>query len=380
LDRIVLTAMEKERATRYQSAAEMKADLLRFERGRPLVGGPVPASAVAAATMAEAPTTAMRTVATATRPAKPVKGRRGWPAVMTVGLAFALLLVLITVLIVQSNFGEGGTDTPKVDVPQVVGQQFSQAQATLTGQGFTVQRVDDEGSSQPPDQVLTQVPEGDSRANKGSTVTLTVSSTTIVVPNIVGKTQPEATTILAAKRLKPNFVEQDAAGTTPGTVIGTQPDAGNTVPKSAGQDFTVITVLIAREPPVPVPDVKGQDPTAATSALNQAGFATVVRTDVPNDTVPAGQVIGTDPPAGTPTTKVTTIKLLVSTGPDLIEVPNVVGQTQDAAAQQLTGLGFNVVVQQQASTPANKGKVFAQNPAAGTKLHKLDGVTIMVGV
>ena len=76
--------------------------------------------------------------------------------------------------------------------------------------------------------------------------------------------------------------------------------------------------------------------------LNQAGFLTVTRTDAPSDTVPVGMVIGTDPPRARPRQKTAPIKLLVSTGPDQIEVPNVVGQTQDAAASQLTGLGFNV--------------------------------------
>jgi eukaryotic-like serine/threonine-protein kinase len=91
-------------------------------------------------------------------------------------------------------------------------------------------------------------------------------------------------------------------------------------------------------------------------------------------------VIGTDPPAGTPTPKTAPIKLLVSTGPSLIEVPNVVGQAQDAAASLLTGLGFNVTIAQTPSTPANKGKVISQSPPAGTMLKKLDNVTITVGL
>ena len=91
-------------------------------------------------------------------------------------------------------------------------------------------------------------------------------------------------------------------------------------------------------------------------------------------------MIGTDPPAGTPTPKTAPIKLLVSTGPSEIEVPNVVGQAQDAAASQLQGLGFNVTIQQVTSTPANKGKVISQSPPAGTKLKKLDNVTISVGL
>jgi serine/threonine-protein kinase len=378
LDRVVLTAMEKNPDARYQSAADLRADLMRFERGRPLVGGPL--LPVAAAAGAGARTVAMPVAAPPSAPATP-RRRRGRGAAVTVGIACAVLLALITVLIVQSDFGGSGNAAPKVDVPTVVGQQFAPAEAALTGQGFVVKRVDDDSSDQAPDQVLSQNPEGGSRATKGSVVTLGVSSATIAVPDVVGKTRDQAAAIMQQHRLKPNFVEQDAADKPPGTVLGTDPAAGTRVPKAAaGQEFTSVTVNIAREPPVPIPDVKGQDPDAATNVLKQAGFSTIVRTDVPSDTVPVGKVIGTDPAANTPTSKSTPIKLLVSTGPDEIEVPSVVGQTQDAAASQLTGLGFNVTVQQVASTPANKGKVFAQSPAPGTKLHKLDNVTIMVGV
>jgi serine/threonine-protein kinase len=378
LDRVVLTAMEKNPDARYQSAADLRADLMRFERGRPLVGGPI--LPVAAAVGAGAPTVAMPVTATDRPAPATTRPRRGVGGVVMVGIACAVLLALITVLIVQSDFGDSGNAVPKVDVPTVVGQQFAPAEAALTGQGFVVKRVDDPTSDQAPDLVLSQSPEGGARANKGSVVTLKVSSNTIVVPDVVGKTRDDATAIMQQHRLKPNFVEQDS-DKPPGTVLSTDPPAGTQVPKAAaGQDFTAVTVNIAREPPVPVPDVTNQDPDAATNVLKQAGFSTVVRTDAPSDTVPVGKVIGTDPAAGTPTAKTTTIKLLVSTGPDQIEVPNVVGQAQDAAASQLTGLGFNVTVQQVASTPANKGTVFAQSPAPGTKLHKLDNVTIMVGV
>ena len=55
MDRIVLTAMTKDVALRYQSADELRADLLRFERGRPLVGGPLPGAAPTAAAVVAAP-------------------------------------------------------------------------------------------------------------------------------------------------------------------------------------------------------------------------------------------------------------------------------------------------------------------------------------
>jgi beta-lactam-binding protein with PASTA domain len=377
MDRVVLTAMAKDPNRRYQSADDLRADLLRFERGRPLVGGPnlPPAAPEATIPLAAATAAAPHPVAL-----QPPRRKRHWGAVVTVGIAFVLLLALIGVLLVQSDFGKTTAAGPKADVPPVVGQPFAQADATLTGLEFKVVRADAD-SDQAPEQVLAQTPEAGSRVGKDSTVTLTVSSSTITMPDVVGKTTQEAAAIMQAKRLTPFFVERATPDKTPGTVTETLPPAGSKVPKPpAGSPNQVITVYVAQEPPVAIPDVKGQDPTAAATALNQAGFLTVTRTNAPSDTVPVGMVVGTDPPAGTPTQKSTPIKLLVSTGPDQIEVPSVVGQTQDAAAAQLQGLGFNVTIQQVASTPANTGKVISQSPPAGTKLKKLDNVTITVGI
>ena len=95
-------------------------------------------------------------------------------------------------------------------------------------------------------------------------------------------------------------------------------------------------------PPVAVPDVAGKTPEEATAALQAAGF--LVAQETPYDeTVPAGQVIGTDPKAGTGTPRDSTVKLLVSNGPAPVTVPDVAKQTYDQAAATLTGLGFTVV-------------------------------------
>ena len=68
-------------------------------------------------------------------------GKRSWGAVVTVAIVFVLLLMLIGVLLVQSDFGKTTMAGPKADVPPVVGQLFSQANATLTGLQFKVVRV-----------------------------------------------------------------------------------------------------------------------------------------------------------------------------------------------------------------------------------------------
>ena len=62
-------------------------------------------------------------------------------------------------------------------------------------------------------------------------------------------------------------------------------------------------MTVAQEPPVAIPDVTGPGPDGRDQRAEPGRLPTVTRTDTPSDTIPLGQVIGTDPPAGTPTPK-----------------------------------------------------------------------------
>ncbi|MSO38180.1 MAG: PASTA domain-containing protein, partial [Acidimicrobiia bacterium] len=127
-----------------------------------------------------------------------------------------------------------------------------------------------------------------------------------------------------------------------------------------------------------VPNVVGETEFNATQTLAHAGFI-VERSTAASDTVPSGAVISTSPAAGQPAAKESTIKIVVSTGPEQATVPNVVSQSEATATNTLTAAGFNVVVVQVASTEPNAGKVITQNPAGGTAVPNGSSVTITVG-
>ena len=120
---------------------------------------------------------------------------------MAVGIALALLLALIVVLLVQSDFGAGDNAAPTLDVPGVVGVPYGQADAALTKLGFTVQRTDEDAPYQAPDAVLGQDPEQGRKIPKGGLITLTVSSATITMPDVVGQTREAAASNLAKVNL-----------------------------------------------------------------------------------------------------------------------------------------------------------------------------------
>src|SRR5205085_270613 len=87
-----------------------------------------------------------------------------------------------------------------------------------------------------------------------------------------------------------------------------------------------------------------------------------------------------DPAAGTSVDEGSTVTLVVSSGPEQVTVPDVVGMTQAQATSTLQGAGFHVVSQDQLTThAAENGHVLSQTPNAGTKADKGSTVTITVG-
>ncbi len=383
MDRIVLTALAKDVELRYQSAQDFRADLQRFERGRPLVAAPdaaaaapPPTSVHVAAPVVPAPAAA-RAVAPQPPPARRKRGR--WGPIVVIGIALALLLALIVFLLANSNFGDGGPSTATEEVPGAVGFLYGQAEAALKAKGFTVARTDVDEPEQPPDLVIGQDPEGGRKLEVGGLITLKVSSATITMPNVVGQNRTQAASILASKNLTANFVEQDS-DQPPGTVLSSDPAAGAQVPKLPQGGRPTVTVNVAREPKVPVPDVAGQNGFAALTALQQAGFQ-VTAVDTPSDTVPKGTAIGTDPPAGTPVDRGSALTLQVSSGPSTVAMPNVVGQPRATAEALLnTVLQLGVQVQFANAGAARRGIVVAQNPAAGAQVPKGSTVVIVVGL
>jgi beta-lactam-binding protein with PASTA domain/tRNA A-37 threonylcarbamoyl transferase component Bud32 len=98
---------------------------------------------------------------------------------------------------------------------------------------------------------------------------------------------------------------------------------------------------------VPVPDVAGQDPAAATSVLQDAEFV-VSEQDAADWSVevPSGQVIGTDPGSSSRLQKGSTVTLIVSQGPQPLDLPTVVGQSEDAARTSLSSFAVQDSVTQ----------------------------------
>ncbi len=188
------------------------------------------------------------------------------------------------------------TGAPKVTVPDVRGIQFDQAEAQLKEKGFQVEKKT-QVSTQTPDVVITQDPEGGTSKEKGTTITLTVAKAEekITVPDVTGKSCDEAKAELQAKGLAPTC--NDTPVTDPaqdGKVQNTNPPAGQQVSKNTP---VAINVGKAQQPQQkPVPDVQGKPLKEAQQILQQQGF-TQIQVNGPSDD--KARVVLQTPPQGT---------------------------------------------------------------------------------
>lgn len=371
LETIILTCLAKDPDARYQTADDLRADLLRFRRGDAVVGGPATAmiAAVGEPTAAVAKTAVVpTTTATSTRSDKP----RG-PVIMVIAVLVALIAVVgfLLVQVFRDNGGSGKT----VAVKNVVSLTTDEARRTLEAQGFEVV-VRREPNQKPIDTVFDQDPSEGEFRETGTKVTIFVSdgAGTVKIPKVAGLDQLTATDRLERLGFVVTPIPEESETVKVGDVIRTNPPANTKVEPGAN-----VEVIVSAGPkPTAVPDVSGLDQVDATQQLVAAGFR-VAKTTEPSRSVEAGRVIRTEPGAGQPAAKDSTVMLVVSSGPKQTAVPNVVGMSQSQAENSLSSAGFRVTVSQVVTTPANVGKVVTQSPNAGSLVNDGSTVTITVG-
>ena len=126
-----------------------------------------------------------------------------------------------------------------------------------------------------------------------------------------------------------------------------------------------------------VPDLRGLSRSEAKQRLENREFQPAF-TNAASSSVPAGQVISTDPTAGIKVTAGSLVTVTVSSGPRLVAVPAVVGRSSDAAKQAIAGRGLELLGHLPARARSRPGRFSAQSPDAGTRVAVGDTVAIVV--
>jgi beta-lactam-binding protein with PASTA domain len=325
IDAVVLKALAKDPDDRYQSAAEMKADIARLLSGEqttaqrttavvPMAAGAIAANAYDAPTHVAGPPTVLP-------PEEVEEGEypeEEEPQKSRVGLA-----ILITALIVLA-LGVGGwalyrvlnpVDTvAMVEVPAVLGYNEQQARDQLTANNLQVEVKTESGDEESKGTITAQDPVGGTEVAENSTVTITLNvgpKSGTIPDGLVGQDVDEvenALDDLKFSNVNTVAAKSEDSDTQPGEVISISPKEGSTVPLDSK-----ITVRYASGKSE-VPNFEGLTRGAAIREARDAGFGEPQFSER-ESSKPAGTVIAQSPDAGATVDRDTRIELTLATAP-----------------------------------------------------------------
>ncbi|HZA18865.1 MAG TPA: Stk1 family PASTA domain-containing Ser/Thr kinase [Pseudonocardiaceae bacterium] len=377
VDAIVLKAMSKNPANRYQSSAEMRTDLIRVLSGQRQLAPMVMTDADRTFMLdSSAPTVAIRPNRYRPEPSgEPPDERRSGRGIWILTMVVIAALIALVLLLYTRLFG-GGPE--QVVLPNVVGQPVVPAEQTLNAAGFQTERRPVESTPQDLDRVVAMSPAGE--ALPGSTIRLDVGAgpAEVEVPNLLGldRVQAQASLQQVGLVLSPDQRQQVVQDDNDiGRVLVQDPPAGQRLAKAKS---VIITVGVPPETVV-VPDVVGTNIDQA--QRNIAGARLTPQLQEVDSAAPKGQVLKQNPAGGTEVKVDTTVALTVSRGNQL-QMPELRGQTPNQALNTLRNLGWTGTLKQ-ATTSTNDpnlvGRVLDQDVPADTGFARDQTITITVG-
>ncbi|MBZ6242824.1 Stk1 family PASTA domain-containing Ser/Thr kinase [Streptomyces olivaceus] len=226
-------------------------------------------------------------------------------------------------------------------VPALLSKTEAQARDRLDEAGLDVGKVSHAHSDTVDrGQIISTEPRVGDRIRKNDSVSFTVSDgpDRVKLPDLEGYRLDRARTLLKDEGLEPGMVTKAFSEEVPtGFVVSTKPAAGTTV-----RGGSAVALVVSKGRPVDVPDVTGDDLDEARTELSEAGLKVKVAEKRVNSEHDSGQVARQTPEPGSEAAEGDTVTLTVSKGPQMVEVPDVVGDSVDDAKQKLEDAGFGV--------------------------------------
>ncbi len=298
-------------------------------------------------------------------PAPPRRSRRG-----------PLILLLALLLAVGLGVGAWWFGWARwTQTPSVLGMNETAAVEKLQDAGLDAETGDPAYSETvPAGRVLSTDPGPGERVLDGGSVTLVLSlgKERYEVPRVKGMSEDEAQDALAEENLEfGEAIGRWSDTVEEGVVLGSDPEAGTSL-----KPETIVDLYVSKGPkPIQLKDWTGRDADRAQAWFEEREIEVVRGEPQFSDSVPEGNVISQTPASGT-LFRGQSVTLVVSQGPELVEIPGgLVASGVESATDQLTDLGFEVDVEE-ADEYIGLGFVFEVDPPSGTMVPRGSTITL----
>ena len=394
LDAIVGKALQKTPDYRYQSANDIRKDLLLFLRGEaapapapePAAEGPARvlepgAGAASRRSYTDLPPPTVSPDEAYRRMSPPRRRSANLPAVIgSTAVAAALVFGIYLLLNNLSAETEPAVTTlpPPVSlrVPDVTGLGEEEARLQLEELGFRAAPVSEPSEAVAAGLVIRTEPRAGLETEEGTVISIVASSgpNLVAVPNVVGSTQQRAATQLRGQGFAMQ-VEPANSEAGVGEVISQSPAAGTDAPPGA-----VITLTVSIGPvPAVVPSVFGLTEERAIGLLEGQGFEVEIRRET-SDQVEEGLVAAQNPAADSEFPPGSRVEIVVSQGRATISIPELADSSATAAAAALTELGLVVEVTEENHPEVGAGQVIRTEPPADSDVALGDTVMLVESI
>ena len=183
----------------------------------------------------------------------------------------------------------------------------------------------------------------------------------VEIPDLTGSEQAQALEDLQNLGFKVGIENSADASVPAGSVIRTQPPSNTVIDPDS-----LVTIIVSVGPEAfPIPYVLDIETERAIFVVEESGFALGQLLEVNDENIPRGFVISQNPVAGTKMSPGTTVDLVVSKGPSLIEISDLSRKSPEDAIQILETLGFEYELIEEYSEDVEIGLVSGTLPEAG---------------
>lgn len=265
------------------------------------------------------------------------------------------------------------TPPAMLEVPELEGMKLEEARQEF-GEDFDIVETRQENSNQAENTILSQTPEAGGQREKGSEIGVVTASGQNGVPDVEGMGRQEARQTLEEAGFKVKVTEGESTAEQEGKIISQDPGAGATVDVGSEVEITAGTGPALVE----VPNLYGYTLDEAAVTLQNVGLQLGGHDTIPSDEVAEGGIIYQSELPGDSVEPGTFIGVTISSGPETVTVPDVVGQDVKQAKKTIADAGFYYAVSRTPSRQQPKGKVIKTDPAAGTEVQPGSTISIVV--